>query len=845
VALTTYRRKRDFKRTPEPRGAAARTSRGAAGRFVIQKHAASRLHYDFRLELDGVLKSWAVPKGPSLDPADKRLAVEVEDHPLEYGDFEGVIPAGQYGGGKVLLWDHGSWKPRNDPREGLKRGSLKFDLEGRKLRGGWALVRMGARNGGDKNWLLIKERDAHARSGDAADVVAGRPESVSSGRAIEEIGSARVRGARAGALPRRIAPELCTLVTGPPEGDEWLHEIKFDGYRILCRIENGKVRLLTRNDQDWTDRFREVAEAAGDLPVDRAMIDGEVVVIGPDGASHFQALQNVLREKRHRGLVYFAFDLLHLDGQDLRGAALEDRKAALSRLLRKRAGPIRFSDHVAGRGGEFYAEACRRHLEGVVSKRRDSRYVSARTRDWVKSKCTGRQEVVIGGFTEPRGARGGFGALLLGEFDGKSLRYCGRVGTGFDHETLRDLRQRLDALEVRDSPFADGPKGSRDVHWVEPRLVAEVEFTERTRDGLLRHPSFQGLREDKPAPQAVRETAHRPSANGSGARRAAPASKPARARSRSRARSGAGAVAGITLSHPDKVLYPENGLTKLDLAAYLESVGPWMVPEIRGRPLMLLRCPDGRSGGCFFQKHPSGTTDPSLDRVPVRESGGRTTYLAVHDPAGLVSLIQGGALEIHMWGARADRLEQPDRMVFDLDPDPSVEWTRVVDAARRTREILGEADLESFVKTTGGKGLHVVVPLRRGPTWDDLKTFSAGVAARLLATDPDRFTTQASKARRHGRIFIDTLRNRRGATSIAPYSPRAREGAPVSMPLDWNDVTPRLQPSRFSVASASRFVGARASDPWKSMDSIRQTLTAAMLRRIAAPRRTTPRKESR
>ena len=865
MGLTTYRKKRDFQRSPEPRGAVTKRSVGAAGRFVIQKHAASRLHYDFRLELDGVLKSWAVPKGPSLDPGDKRLAVAVEDHPLEYGDFEGIIPAGQYGGGSVLLWDHGKWIPRNDPREGLRRGSLKFDLEGRKLHGGWALVRMGARSGDGKNWLLIKERDSEARSPRDPDILSERPESVTTGRAIEDIGAGRSRashnghgasrgvravkaervwnsskpaktrrrrsaavvrpdpagipGAKRGSIPRRLAPELCTLVTGPPDGDSWLHEIKFDGYRILCRIENGRARLLTRTGQDWTERFSEVAAAAAALPVERAVLDGEIVVVAADGSTSFQALQNLLSRRGDRGLVYFAFDLLHLDGFDLTAATLEDRKNALARLIRSGAGPIRFSDHVAGRGREFYAEACRRHLEGVISKRRDSRYVSSRTRDWVKSKCTGRQEVVIGGFTEPRGARDGFGALLLGEFEGgKSLRYCGRVGTGFDHQTLRTLRRRLDSLEISASPFTNGPKPTRGLHWVKPRLVAEIEFTERTRDGMMRHPSFQGLREDKAAREAARESASRP-----------PAIKNRAAREPA---AGEGVVAGVTLSHPDKVLYPERGLRKLDLATYIDAMAKWILPEIAGRPLMLLRCPEGRSGSCFYQKHPSGTTHPSLDRVPVRESGGRTTYLAVHDAAGLVSLIQAGALEIHVWGSRADRLEHPDRMVFDLDPDPSVEWKRVVGAALGIRDILAKLDLESFVKTTGGKGLHIVVPLRRGPGWDDLKALSSAVASRLLATDPDRFTTNMSKARRRGRIFIDTLRNRRGATWVAPYSPRAREGAPVSMSLAWNEVTPRLQPSRFTVVSAPRHVATRGTDPWKSIDSVRQTLTAAMLRRV-------------
>jgi bifunctional non-homologous end joining protein LigD len=924
MTLADYRRKRDFGKTPEPRGESAVPRKGR--RFVIQKHAASRLHYDFRLELDGVLKSWAVPKGPSLDPAEKRLAVQVEDHPLEYGSFEGRIPKGQYGAGSVLVWDRGTWLPVGDPREGLRRGHLKFELRGEKLEGKWALIRMEGRGGedGKKNWLLVKEREPGTRLGRSKDIVATSPKSVLSGRTIEDggkrtwnsdRGSARASrkarassavdpkalpGARRAALPRWIPPQLATLVSAAPEGEEWIHEIKYDGYRFLSRVDHGDVRLLTRTGLDWTERFGAVAEGAAKLSVEQALLDGEVVVIRPDGLTSFQDLQNAMRRGRDRDLVYFLFDLVHLDGFDLTGVPLLERKGALAAVLAPAGadGVLRYSDHLVGQGREFYGEACRRRLEGIVSKRANATYDSGRTRAWLKTKCSARQEFVIGGFTEPRGSRSDLGALLLGVHEsGDGLKYAGKVGTGFTRDSLHELRQRLRPIETPSPPFAD-PPAIWGAHWVKPRLVAEISFTSWTEDGRLRHPSFEGLREDKPAsdvvaesPASKRSAARRPtsarSANprhkdrstkivpretpppdvpretppdvprGPGKRRTPkkpprrkppvdePRMKPpveeppppGRSPMREPPDTEGTSVAGIPLSHAQKILYPEDGLTKIDLARYVERVSLAMLPHVEGRPLMLLRCPEGRGRTCFFQKHPAGTVHRSLVPVRIREKSGKNeTYLTARDEAGLVALVQMGVLEVHVWGARADEIEKPDRIVFDLDPGPKVTWSFVIETAHRVRELLQEIGLASFAKTTGGKGIHVVVPIRRGPSWDEIKELSAGIASGLVREQPDRMTTHLSKARREGRIFIDTLRNRRGATWVAPFSPRARPGAPVSTPVSWSELIPRLRPDRFTVRTVPSRLGRGGKDPWSEMESARQTVGAALLRSMRAAR---------
>jgi len=720
MGLQTYKRKRDFSRTPEPRGKSLRKTAGRI--YCIQKHAATRLHYDFRLEWGGVLLSWAVPKGPSLDPKDKRLAVHVEDHPVEYASFEGIIPKGEYGGGSVLLWDRGTWSEEGDVAAGLARGRLKFRLHGEKLRGAWMLVRMGraSEEDGKENWLLVKEKDEEADARGKRDIVAERPESVASGRLMEEIGggserrwksnrpargsaarpratsapkrspsaapsASGIKGARKAALPERVHPQLATLVSEVPEGEEWLHELKYDGYRALCRVEEGGARFFTREGNDWTARFGDLAREAAELPVRRALLDGEVVVLQPDGTTSFQALQNVLSRENAGALVFYAFDLLYLDGYDLRGAVLGERKRLLEQLLPGNSGAVRYSDHVVGNGSALYSRACEHKLEGIVSKRADRPYRSGRGRDWLKIKCLASQEFVIGGFTDPAGARKGLGSLLLGAYDeGGALRYAGRVGTGFTDEMLRDLRARLEALEVEKPPFVNPPRGAdaRGAHWVEPRLVAAVEFTEWTRDGVLRHPTFRGLREDKRARAVVRER---------------PADEP-----QSASREGS-SVAGVALTHPDRVLYPDAGITKLDLARYYESVAERILPYVRERPLTLVRCPDGHHKECFFQKHATESVPRAVGRLRLREGKGMATYLQVDSAEGLVSLVQIGVLELHPWGSHAGRIEQPDRMIFDLDPGPGVEWPSIVDGARRLRELLADLGLEAFAKTTGGK----------------------------------------------------------------------------------------------------------------------------------------------
>ncbi len=836
MGLDEYQRKRDFTRTPEPRGGQRASAQGRL-RFVIQKHAARRLHYDFRLELDGSLKSWAVPKGPSLDPREKRLAVHVEDHPLEYRDFEGVIPTAQYGGGTVMVWDEGHWYPEGDPEAAYRRGRLRFRLEGKKLYGTWNLVRSGAR-GGDasrENWLLIKAHDEHSR--DDVDVVQEAPLSVASGRTLEEIAAERdrvwraketeaaakrprrSRGAR-GALPALVAPQLATLVDAPPAGSEWLHEIKYDGYRILARLGDGAARLFSRNGKDWTARFPRIARALEELPLTDSWLDGELAYLRPDGRSSFQQLQGALAEGRDEPLVYVAFDLLFAAGEDLRGRPLLERKHRLAETLAAEGndtadGPLRYSDHVVGHGEPFYRQACEYGLEGVVTKRADLPYRGGRSRDWLKVKCLQRQEFVIVGYTEPRGSRCHFGALLLGVHDAQGqLRYAGRVGTGFDQHTLSRLGRRLAALRS-DAPAlrneALPAEAQRGVRWVRPALVAEVAFSDWTREGVLRHPSYQGLREDKPSADVVREQA------------AAAPGAPARAA----AAPPPDVVAGVRLSKPDKVLFPDQGLTKRELAAYYEAIAEWILPQAADRPLTLLRCPDGRHRQCFYQKHAGESTPAALRRVNIAEKGKNAVYLALDSVAGLIALVQMGVLEIHVRGTRTDRLDHPDRLVFDFDPDEGQPWGAVVRAAQRMRGELAELGLESFVRTTGGKGLHVVMPMVRRHDWDQAKRFSRAVAERMARRYRGEYTVQASKAARRGKIFIDYLRNSSGATAVASYSTRARPHATVATPLSWEELEAGVDPVQFTVRSVPQRLRELRADPWADIARRRQSITRA------------------
>jgi bifunctional non-homologous end joining protein LigD len=806
--LETYRRMRDFGRTAEPPGGEPRRAGKGRLSFYIQRHAASRLHYDFRLELDGVLKSWAVPKGPSLDPSQRRLAVHVEDHPLEYGTFEGEIPRGEYGGGTVLLWDLGRWVPEGDPAEGYRKRRLKFRLEGRKLRGRWTLVGMGGKAGEDgKNWLLIKERDGEARAASEGDVTELLPESVS-GRARREEAPAP--------LPRFVPPQLATLAASAPSGEDWVHELKFDGYRVIAAFGGGAVRLFTRKGLDWSDRFRPVLEALKGLSARSALLDGEVVVLDEQGRSDFQKLQNALSEGRGEGLLYHVFDLLSLDGQDLRGHPLLKRKAALQSLLEstraERGEPfdlrVRYTEHVKGGGAGLYRKACELALEGVVCKRADAPYLSGeRSRDWLKVKCLKEQEFVVAGFTEPGGSRKGLGALVLGVQEKGGLRYAGRVGTGFTQASLRELRPKLEALETPRSAFLRPPAGAqaRGARWIKPVLVAEVAFTGWTSDGLVRQGSFKGLREDK-APEEVT------------------VEEPAKPRRHGRAKAQAPAPAP-RLSNPDRVLWPDAGVTKAQLAEYLESVSSRLLPQVARRPLALLRCPAGVGKPCFYQKHDAGMFPASVKRVKVREKkGGHAEYLYIEDEAGLRALAQMGALELHPWGSTVDDVDAPDRMIIDLDPAPGVPWERVVAAAREVRGRLRELGLGAFLKTTGGKGLHVVVPLAKGATWEQVKTFSRALAGAFALESPDTYTARLPLKERKGRIFIDYLRNERGSTAVAAWSPRARAGATVSMPLDWSELKASLDPRRFTVLTAPKRLA--KADPWADLERARRPLPA-------------------
>ena len=875
MALDTYRKKRNFRATPEPRGKVTPRKSGALS-FVIQKHAASHLHYDFRLELNGVLLSWAVPKGPSLDPAEKRLAIQVEDHPLDYGGFEGVIPAGEYGGGTVMVWDRGTWVPKGDAVKGYADGVLKFDLQGEKLQGGWTLVRTsGSKYGGKSGkaaWLLIKERDEFAKRGTAAHVVDDAPDSALSGRAMDEIARdqdrvwqsnksggataratkaartrsrrkkadkvdpADVEGAKRGRLPASMTPMLATLVKAIPLGDDWLHEIKQDGYRMLCRVDHGTVRVFARSGREWTANLPIIVDAVERLPVETAWIDGELTVMQRDGRTSFQALQNALSDPAAGALTYFVFDLPYLDGYDLRGATLIERKRLLESILVSAPATLRYSEHVQGSGNDFFAQACKLGLEGAVSKRADSTYQGTRGRDWIKVKCAHRQEMVIGGFTDPQPGRVGLGALLLGvyESDG-SLRYSGKVGTGFDEKMLLALRKQLDRL-VQDEPaFSNPPKGyaAKGAHWVKPQLVAEVAFAEWTADGTLRQAAFQGLRVDKKATEVVRE---RPqslaAAKKPASRKRLPAARKAPARARTPKQAPA-AVAGVALSNADKLLYPDAEISKLDLARYYEAIGDWIVRHVEDRPLSLVRCPDGWKGECFYQKHADKSVNAAVSRVRVPESSGSATYLMADSVAALVGLVQWGVLELHPWGSRTPKLDRPDQLIFDFDPDDAVGWKEITEAVGLLRTLLDEIGLIGFLKTTGGKGLHVVTPIRPTLDWARAKAFTKSIADLLVTTFPDRFTATLSKSSRKGKIFLDYLRNAEGATAVCAYSPRSRANAPVSTPIAWEELRDDLRFDHFNVRNIPARLGKLKSDPWRDFFAVEQTVTAAMMKRVS------------
>ncbi|ARP94119.1 DNA ligase D [Bordetella genomosp. 13] len=877
-SLLTYRGKRDFAATPEPsgRGGARRRRQAAhALTYVVQRHDASTLHYDFRLEWDGVLVSWAVPKGPSEDTDVKRLAVKVEDHPLDYAGFEGDIPAGHYGAGHVDIWDRGTWQPDEDPAHALERGSLRFTLQGERLRGAWSLVRMGSEG---KQWLLRKLREdapakeagpmsgkrraheaaqtqpeASARRGSSARSEAPTQAKTSSRTtsASQAKSSARTKArARRSDFPAELSPQLATLVDQPPRGEGWSYELKYDGYRILCRLEGGKARLLSRTGKDWTRRMAPLARALEALDLPDGWLDGEVVALDARGMSDFQRLQNTL-DGNGKDLRYVVFDLPWWDGEDLRKEPLHARQDRLAGILEslpdgtpmQMTQRLQVADHTEGAAA--LTEACRLSLEGLICKKLDAPYSSTRSASWLKLKCRPRQEFVIGGYTEPAGSRKHLGALLLGLREGNKLRYAGRVGTGFNAATLRGLAERLEPLRAARSPFAaPAPADKAQIHWVKPQLVAEVRYAGITTDGLLRQAAFVGLREDKPADEVADEVrttvasiarentspaqaAKTKNAAASGKTTSTKAAKTGK-KAGSRATSpdaGGNVVRGITITHPDRVVFHDPDLTKLDVARYYESVGDLIMPHLQGRRVALLRCPEGTASQCFFQRHLS-------PRMPdgVARSGG---HLAIESLEGLIGLAQHGVIELHTWGSREPDPDRPDRITLDLDPDANVPWTQVVEGALHARTLMREVGLEPFLKTTGGKGLHLVAPIRATQSWDVVREFARRLAEQLVAEMPEKFVATMSKARRHDRIFVDYLRNGDSATAVAAWSLRARNGAPVSMPLDWDDLDPKrdLRGAAFNLRNALAMARDRA-DPWRDYAKARRTLGPRMLNRL-------------
>jgi bifunctional non-homologous end joining protein LigD len=845
VGLKEYGRKRDFERTPEP--PPSKPAGGDAWAFVVQKHAARSVHYDLRLRVGDVLKSWAVPKGPSLDPREKRLAVEVEDHPLEYAAFEGVIPDGEYGAGPMMVWDRGRWSlEEGTPAGALKAGMLKFRLEGERLKGRWMLVRTGRSAGeGEKekpHWLLVKERDRDASPGVHAETFAT---SVATGRTMEEIlageparpkpkdvaealTAGSLPGARRARMPARIKPQLAFAAMVVPEGSDWFHEVKFDGYRLLIYRREGSVKIQSRNGLDWTEKLPDLAVAARDRLSVEAVLDGEAVVLDSRGISDFQALQNAINGKRSKGIVFFVFDLPWCDGHDLTRTPLEQRRALLAQLIGTRQeGRLRLSEHFEGNGPAALQRLGASGLEGLVSKRRDAPYLQTRTPAWVKVKCFNRQEFVIGGFTAPDGARQQFGALLLGYFEKGALRFAGRVGTGFSTETLKKLSSLLVARTVPKPAFVDPPTGvdARGVTWVRPELVAQVQFREWTSEGLIRHASFRGLRDDLDPTAVVREPVS--AASQPEVKREKPATKRRVKTEESRPKQG-----DARLTNPERVVYPDRGagfsLTKRQIAEYYEVVAERMLPHLANRPLAILRCPNGEGGKTFFQKHPAKGMPAAVEGVDITEEDGKVErHLMIADADGLLGLVQMNALEFHPWGALASSPLEPDRLVFDLDPGDGVAWRQVCEGAAMLRDALTQVGLTGFARVSGGKGVHVVVPLRSGHTWGQAKRFTRAVAETLVRLAPRRFVSTSVLAHRPGRIYVDYLRNTMGATAVASYSSRARPGAPVALPVAWDELPGLGSGAAFTVPSVTRRLRSDR-DPWEGMTATAGPLPAGL-----------------
>jgi bifunctional non-homologous end joining protein LigD len=943
-ALHDYNHKRNFDATPEPSGSARRSKGKKAGhalQFCIQKHDASHLHYDFRLELDGTLKSWAVPKGPSLDPKAKRLAVHVEDHPLDYASFEGHIPEGHYGAGDVIVWDRGVWVPEGDPQQSYAKGRLKFTLQGKKLGGLWNLVRTHM-PGRKEQWFLIKHQDEQARPLDDYDVLVAEPDSVLSDRTLvpKERGKGKsaaakpaakaktgtkaraakapiepdaeapesepakpiarppaaprrtrggkLEGARKAPLPTSLKPELATLVDSAPSSGDWRYEIKFDGYRVLARIDGDKVQLFTRNGHDWTAKMPRQAQALAELGLDSGWLDGEMVVANEHGVPDFQALQNAFESARSERIVYYLFDAPYLNGMDLTDVPVEQRRAALKKLLQAHAGEtLRFSDDFDESATSLLESACQMQMEGLIGKRVGSAYRSRRSHDWIKLKCKHRQEFVVVGYTEPKGSRSSFGALLLGLHDQDSgdLRYAGKVGTGFSEATLHSILRRLEPLKSRKKAVVNPPTGAdaRGVHWLEPKLLAEVAYAEMTRDGVVRHSVFHGLRDDKPARDITAETPAAGDAEEAGSAREAvegdgkPKGKKLRGQSplpqggaeastqggaeastqgsaeasaevskhgsagvstqepggRRSGKAKAGQTANgnqVRITHPERVIDASSGTTKQQLAEYYASVAPWLLPQLQDRPVALVRAPEGIAGELFFQKNAGQLAIDELQQYDKAEAG--QACMVINSPKALIGAIQMGTVELHTWNATSADFAHPDRFVLDLDPDPALPWKAMVEATQLTLTVLDELGLKSFLKTSGGKGIHIVVPLKPKADWDTVKDFSHAIVSHIAKLVPERFSAVSGPKNRVGKIFIDYLRNGLGATTACAYAARAREGLPVSVPIERDEVAQLKGGNEWNIHNLQERLAQLKDDPWADFDKQRQSITAAMRKRL-------------
>ncbi|WP_144173215.1 DNA ligase D [Pseudomonas sp. Kh13] len=823
--LQEYARKRDFNATPEPSGKRRRGKRAHALQFCIQKHDASHLHYDFRLELDGTLKSWAIPKGPSLDPKVRRLAVQVEDHPLDYADFEGHIPEGHYGAGDVIVWDRGIWEPEGDAREAYAKGKLRFRLQGEKLGGVWNLFRTHLA-GKKEQWMLVKSHDGQARSEADYSIVEAQPDSVLSDRtlvprkpAAKKAAAPRRKPASKGRkvpLPAQLQPQLATLVDYPPSGD-WRYEVKFDGYRILARIDGDEVRLFTRNGHDWSARMPRQVAALRALGIDAGWLDGEVVVAGEDGAADFQALQNAFDTEHDECITYYLFDLPFLGGQDLRQLPLQDRRSTLQRLLEHNGSNVlKYSADFAQPVESLLDSACRLQLEGLIGKRVDSPYSGRRSPDWIKLKCKQRQEFVVVGYSDPKGSRSGFGALLLALHDNDSgeLRYAGKVGTGFSATTLASIHARLQPLTITRPALPKPPSGAeaRGVHWLKPQLLAEVAYAQMTRDGIVRHAVFHGLRDDKPATTIDLER-----------------SMPAKTLPKRKQAKAPQALGELRLTHPERVIDATSGVTKREVAEYYAAVSQWILPQLKHRPVALVRAPDGLAGELFFQKNAGLLHLPKVLSYAKGEAG--QAAMVINRADTLLAAVQMNMLELHTWNATDKDFDKPDRFVLDLDPDPALPWKAMLEATQLTLTLLDELGLKVFLKTSGGKGMHLVVPLTRRASWDEVKAFSHAIVDYLARLFPDRLSAVSGPSNRVGRIFIDYLRNGKGATTACAYTLRAREGLPVSVPI-WREELPQLKgANQWNIGNVLERLG-NVDDPWADYGKTRQSITVRMRKQL-------------